>query len=114
MNFSHLQPNLLNTAIKEMRYEDMALSIDVEYSVPFYRGSGFFYQISGFVGAGVFFLASRNDFRYDRAGYSGFQQVPMDVTFDFGVRFDTEIGMFVFSLANLIVLIPYVGDGAVE
>ncbi len=114
MNFSHLQPNLLNTTIKEMRYEDMALSIDVEYSIPFYRGNGFFYQISGFVGAGMFFLASSNDFRYDRAGYTGFQQVPMDLTFDFGVRFDTEIGMFVFSLANLIVLIPYVGDEAAE
>jgi outer membrane protein assembly factor BamA len=114
LNFSHLQPNLLNTAIKEMRYEDIALAINVEYSIPFYRGNRFFYQINGFIGAGVFFLASRNDFRYDPEGYTGFQQIPMDVTVDFGVRFDTQIGLFVFSLANLIRLIPYVGDEAAE
>jgi outer membrane protein assembly factor BamA len=114
LNFSHLQPNLLNTSIKEMRYENMALSIGVEYSVPFYRSNGFFYQISGFIGAGVFFLSSASDLRYDHKGYSGFQQVPMDITMDFGVRFDTQIGLFVVSLANLIVLIPYVGEGAAE
>ncbi len=114
MNFSHLQPNLLNTTIKEMRYEDMALSINAEYSIPFYRGNRFFYQINGFIGAGVFFLASKDDFRYDPEGYTGFQQVPMDVTVDFGVRFDTKIGLFVFSLANLIRLIPYVGNEAAE
>jgi len=40
--------------------------------------------------------------------------VPMDLTADIGVRFDTQVGVLIFSLANLFRLIPYVGDEAAE
>ncbi len=114
MNFSHLQPHLLETSIVEMRYEDMAVSLGVEYSLPFYRGQGFFYGINGFIGLGIFALASGDDLKTDPKGYQGYEVIPMDLTADIGIKVDTEIGMFVFSLANLFRLIPSAGDEAVE
>jgi outer membrane protein insertion porin family len=114
MNFSHLQPNLLETSIAEMRYENLAANIGVEYSLPFYRGHGFFYGVNGFVGVGVFALASQQDLRTDPKGYEGYKVVPMDLTVDLGVKVDTEIGLFIFSLANLFRLIPSVGEAAAE
>lgn len=114
LNFSHLQPNLLETTIAEMRYEDLAVSLNVEYSIPFYRGDGFFYGVNGFVGLGIFALASRQTLRMNPQGYSGYQVIPMDLTADIGVKIDTKVGLFVFSLANLFRLIPSVGDAAAE
>ena len=113
MNFSHLQPNLLETSLREMRYEDLAASVNVEYSLPFYRGDGFTYGINGFVGLGLFFLASKNDLKARPDEYEGYEVVPMDLTMDLGVRFDTRIGLFVVSLANLFRLIPG-GEEAAE
>jgi outer membrane protein assembly factor BamA len=113
LNFSHLQPNLLEkTMIKEMRYEDIAASINVEYSLPFYRGHKAVYGVNGFISIGLFFLTSREHIKVDPEGYSGAQLVPMDLTGDIGVKVDTEIGLFVVSFANLLRLIP--GQGAAE
>ncbi|MBW2277011.1 MAG: BamA/TamA family outer membrane protein [Deltaproteobacteria bacterium] len=114
LNFAHLHPNLLETSVQEMRYEDLAGSINVEYSIPFYRGHGFFYGIDGFVGVGLFAMASREDLRNDPKGYQGFEVVPMDLTADIGVRVDTEIGVLELTFGNLFRLIPYVGEEAAE
>jgi outer membrane protein assembly factor BamA len=112
LNFSHLHPSLLGTSVQEMRYEDLAASINLEYSLPFYRGSGWIYGVNGFLGVGIFALASRGDLRHDPSGYEGYEVVPMDLTADLGIKVDTEFGVLVFSLANLFRLIPYVGDEA--
>ena len=110
LNFSHLQPNLLEkTIIKEMRYEDIAASVNFQYSLPFYRGSGTVYGINGFVGFGVFFLASKEHLRTHPKGYSGFQLLPIDLTADIGIKVDTRVGLFVISLANLLRLVPHQG-----
>ena len=114
MNFSHLQPNLLETSIEEMRYEDLAANIGLEYSFTFFRGEKFLYSVNGFIGAGLFALASRDSLRTDPKGYRGHQVVPMDLTMDIGVRVDTEVGLFVLSLANLFRLIPSIGHEAAE
>jgi hypothetical protein len=114
LNFAHLHPNLLGTSVQEMRYEDLAGSINVEYSIPFYRGHGFFYGINGFVGVGLFAIASGDDLRTDPQGYQGYEVVPMDLTADIGIKVDTSIGIVVLSLGNLFRLIPYVGDEAAE
>jgi outer membrane protein assembly factor BamA len=113
LNFTHLQPNLLDeTTIQEMRYENIAASITLEYALPFYRGSGIIYGVNGFVAFGVFFLASKNHLKYDPAGYSGFELLPIDLTADIGIKVDTKVGMFVLSLANLLRLVP--NQGAAE
>lgn len=113
MNFSHLQPNLLGkTIIKEMRYEDFAAAVNLEYALPFYRGHGVIYGVNGFVSFGVYFLASKEHLKYDPKGYSGYQLAPIDLTADIGIKIDTRVGVFVISLANLLRLIP--GQGAAE
>jgi outer membrane protein assembly factor BamA len=110
LNFSHLQPRLLDTSVQEMRYEDLAGSINLEYSIPFYRGQGMVYGVNGFVNFGVFALASEEDLRTDPQGYQGYEVVPMDLTANLGVKIDTRIGVFMVSLANLFRLIPKVGE----
>jgi len=110
LNFSHLQPNLLETSVQEMRYEDMVGNIGVEYSIPFYRGEGVVYGINGFIGVGLFALASREHLRTDPKGYQGYEVVPMDLTADLGVKIDTRFGILIFSMANLFRLIPSVGN----
>jgi hypothetical protein len=110
LNFSHLQPNLLNTSVQEMRYEDMAGSLNLEYNIPFFRGDGIVYGVNGFVGVGVFALASREHLRTDPKGYQGIEVVPMDLTADLGVKIDTRFGILIFSVANLFRLIPSVGS----
>ena len=110
LNFSHLQPSLLNTSVQEMRYEDMVGSLNLEYSIPFYRGAGLIYGINGFVGAGIFAIASKKDLRTDPKGYQGYEVVPMDLTFDLGVRIDTKIGVLIISMSNLFRLIPNLGS----
>ncbi len=113
-NFAHLNSSLLETSIKEMRYEDMAVSVGVEYSIPFYRGHGFFYGINGFVGIGLFALASEEDLSTDPKSYEGYKVIPMDLTMNLGIKVDTEFGIFVFSLANLFRMIPTVGTETTE
>ena len=113
MNFSHLQPNLLGkTIIREMRYENIAAAVNVEYVLPFYRGHGVVYGVNGFVSVGLFLLASKEHLKVDPPGYSGAQLVPIDLTANIGIKVDTRVGIFVVSLANLLRLIP--GQGAAE
>lgn len=109
LNFTHLQPNLLDTTIREVRYEDIAASITLEYALPFYRGSGTVYGVNGFVAFGAFFLASKEHLKNDPPGYSGLRLLPIDITADIGVKIDTKIGMFVLSLANLLRFVPEQG-----
>ena len=114
LNFSQLQPSVINSSVQEMRYEDLAASIGAEYAIPLYRGSGFVYGIDGFVGAGFFALASKEDLRVDPKGYRGVQTVPFDFTADVGVRIDTAYGMLIFSMATLFRWIPGFKEGTAE
>jgi outer membrane protein assembly factor BamA len=114
MSFTHLKPNVLETAIQEMHYEDMAASLNLEYSLPLYRGQGLVYGIDAFLGAGLFLLISGDHLRIDSPEYDGIRSVPMDFTADIGVRIDTGVGLFVVSLANLFRFVPLVGDQAAE
>lgn len=110
LNFSHLQPKLLDTSVQEMRYEDMVGNLGIEYSIPFFRGDGVVYGINGFIGVGIFALASREHLRIDPKGYQGYEVVPMDLTADLGIKIDTRFGILIFSVANLFRLIPSVGN----
>jgi hypothetical protein len=84
--------------------------LNLEYSIPFYRGQGMVYGVNGFVGVGVFAIASGEDLRTDPQGYQGYEVVPMDLTANLGVKIDTRIGVFMISLANLFRLIPKIGE----
>jgi outer membrane protein insertion porin family len=102
-------PNYLNTDIVEIRYGNYAAKLDAEYRVPIYRGARSIYGIDLFGSFGVFGLANEEDF-VDRArGYQGFGSLPIGLTFNAGLRLDTQVGGFTVGLANLIGLIPVRG-----
>jgi outer membrane protein insertion porin family len=102
-------PNYLNTDIVEIRYGNYAAKLDAEYRVPLYRGMRSIYGVDLFGSFGVFGLANDQDF-VDRArGYQGFGSVPIGLTFNAGLRIDTQVGGFMIGLSNLIGLIPVRG-----
>jgi outer membrane protein insertion porin family len=97
-----LAPNLLGTDIVETSYGNYAAKIDAEYRIPIYRGTRSIYGVDLFGSLGVYGLANDATF-FDRPrGYSGFSAVPIDLTFNAGLRIDTQAGGFVFGVSNLI------------
>jgi outer membrane protein assembly factor BamA len=99
-------PNLLNTDIIEVRYGDFAAKLDVEYRVPIYTGKKAIYAIDLFGTAGFYSVAARRDITSPPSGYNGFRRVPIDLTYNLGVRFDTSIGGATIAFSNLLGLIP--------
>ncbi len=99
-------PNFLNTDIVESLYGNYAAEVNLEYRVPLYRGTRSIYGVDLFGSFGIYGLADDADFMQHPRGYSGFAAVPVDLTFNAGLRIDTQAGGFVLGLANLVGLIP--------
>jgi len=94
--------NLLGTSIVEMDMEDLASRLDFQYLLPLRRGHGFLRGLDAYIGGGVFLLARREDLRIGIPGYHGLSRLPIDLTFDLGVRADTEIGLIKLGFSSLI------------
>lgn len=99
-------PNILGTDIGEIRYGDAAAKIDVEYRVPIYAGKRAIYGIDVFIAGGVYGVAGGRDLSAPPSGYSGLRRVPVDLTYNLGVRFDTSLGGATIAFSNLLGLIP--------
>jgi outer membrane protein insertion porin family len=99
-------PNFFHTAIAELRYGDYAARVQGEYRLPLYRGSRSVYGIDAFGAAGLYAVATRREFSDPAQGYTGLSRVPLDFTFNVGLRMDTKAGGFVFSFANALGFIP--------
>ncbi len=95
-------PNLLGTSVREMRAEELAARLDIEYAIWVYEANDALrgLQIYGLVG--LYALADDDDLRVAIRGYSGFAQVPLDLTFDVGLRFDTIVGVFQLGFSTLL------------
>ncbi|MGA2450550.1 MAG: BamA/TamA family outer membrane protein [Polyangiaceae bacterium] len=102
-------PNFLNTDIVEIRYGNYAAKVDAEYRVPLYRGTRSIYGVDVFGSVGVYGVANLQDFVNPATGYSGFATVPIDLTFNVGLRIDTQAGRVVLGLSNFIGLLPVRG-----
>jgi len=96
--------DLLGTAADDVTYGEIAGLAEVQYSYRLFRGGRPFYGGDLFVGAGVFGLARRADFRVRDT--SLYRALPIDVVFDVGLRLDTEVGIFELALANGLGRIP--------
>jgi hypothetical protein len=94
--------NLLGTSIREMRAQELAARVDIEYALWLYESNGGLrgLQIYGLVG--LYALADAKDLQLAIPGYSGFARVPIDLTFDVGLRFDTVVGVFQLGFSNLL------------
>jgi hypothetical protein len=55
-------------------------------------------------------LANQEDFVDHARGYRGLGTLPLDLTFNAGLRIDTQAGGFVFGVSNLLGLVPVRGQ----
>jgi outer membrane protein insertion porin family len=94
--------NFLGTDIVQVRYGNYAAKVDAEYRVPLYRGARSIYGVDLFGRFGVYGLADETTFSDRRLGYVGLRRVPVDLTFNAGLRIDTQAGGFVFGVSNLV------------
>jgi outer membrane protein assembly factor BamA len=104
-------PDLLQTAIGEVRYGQYAARVGLEYRVPLYRGRRSVFGIDFFGSAGAYAVASESDLTAPNRRYRGIERIPVDVTANFGFRMDTSAGGFVFAFSNVLGLLPVRGDG---
>jgi outer membrane protein insertion porin family len=105
-------PNLLGTDIVEVRYGQYAAELSGEYRIPVYRGTRSIYGIDFFGSFGVYGVADPRDITNPAQSYRGFATVPIDLTFNLGVRADTALGGFLFGVSNLLGFIPVRGTAA--
>lgn len=99
-------PNYFNTAIAEVRYGDYATKVGAEYRIPLYRGQRSIYGIDFFGSAGLYGVAGLRDITQPARGYDGAAKVPIDFTFNLGLRASTSVGGFSFALSTLIGFVP--------
>ncbi len=99
-------PNFLNTDIIEVRYGDFAAKLDGEYRVPIYAGKKSIYQIDAFGSFGIWGVATRREFTDPPSGYTGLARVPVDLTYNLGLRVDTSVGGATIAFSNLLGLLP--------
>jgi outer membrane protein assembly factor BamA len=99
-------PNFLGTDIKEIRYGEFAAKIDVEYRVPVFTGTRAIYGVDLFVSTGLWGVAGRRDVTDPPTGYTGLQRLPVDLTYNLGIRLDTAVGGATIAFSNLLGLIP--------
>lgn len=102
-------PNLLNTEIIERRYGEYALKVQGEYRVPLYRGRRSVYGLDVFVAGGLYALTSSRDVDDPPRGYHGLRRLPVDATFNLGLRLDTSAGGFAFAFSNIFGFLPALG-----
>jgi outer membrane protein insertion porin family len=111
LNLDHRRThNLLDTSIQEYDKEELAARLDFEYQLPLHRGGGAVRGVDAYAGAGLFMLAEREALKLGLPGYSGFERIPIDLTFDIGVQADTSIGLFKVGFSSLIGFWPDLGQ----
>jgi outer membrane protein insertion porin family len=99
-------PNFFNTAIAEVRYGDYAARINAEYRIPIYRGRQSIYGVDFFTSVGFYAVANGRDLERRARGYSTLQTMPVDLTFNLGLRADTAAGGLQLGIANFLGFIP--------
>ncbi|MFW5877187.1 MAG: BamA/TamA family outer membrane protein, partial [Myxococcota bacterium] len=95
-------PDVLNTAITVMRAEEIAGRVDVEYGFHLYQGEGGLRTVSAYGSVGLYTLFGFESAEVAVPGFDGAARIPVDLTFDVGVRLDTSVGVFQFGFSNLL------------
>jgi outer membrane protein insertion porin family len=95
-------PDFLSTDIALVRYGQYAAKLNAEYRMPLYRGQRSIYGVDLFGSFGVYGLANTEDITNPAQGYTGFATVPIDLTFNLGVRIETSAGGIIFGLSNFL------------
>ncbi len=100
-------PNLLGTSIENNYLGELAWRLDIEYDVPVFerpRDRGL-REVNLYLLVGLISLSDLRDQRTGfgvLSGYEGASRYPLDLTFDFGFRFDTSVGVFQVGLSTVV------------
>lgn len=103
-------PNFFRTAIAEVRYGTYAAKVSAEYRIPVYRGTRSVYGVDFFSSVGLYSVANPRDIQMPARGYRGLSVVPIDLTFNAGLRFDTQAGAVALGLSSFLGFLPVRGD----
>ncbi len=102
-------PNYFRNDIAYVRYGQYAASLNVEYRIPIYHGTRSIYGVDLFGSAGLYAVANGVDITDPPRGFTGLAAVPMDFTFNLGIRADTAMGGFLFGISNFLGFLPVGG-----
>jgi hypothetical protein len=104
MNLDRRGPRtLLDTSIVEQRFATFGARVDLEYSLElFSTGSDGFRSMWLYGNVGLYSLADASRFGRATPGYRDLAQVPLDLTFDVGLRLDTMVGVFQIGFSTLL------------
>jgi hypothetical protein len=97
-------PDFLGTDNSDAVYGELGGNLIGEWSYRWFRRPK---SIDGgdlFVAAGVWGLASQDAVK--AVGASGWDAMPVDLVLDAGLRIDTELGIFEFTIANALGRVP--------
>ena len=98
-------PNLLGTRIGSTRWGTVAAKLDVDYAFRLYRGGTSIESVDLYLGAGAYFLDDPAQVLAS-ARPAPDRSLPIDLTFDAGVRMVTNVGVFGFGVSNWLGLFP--------
>ncbi len=99
-------PNFFGTAIGLVRYGTLAAKADVEYRIPIYKGHDSILGVDLFASTGLYAVATRDDLEAPAPDFEGAAALPVDLTYNIGLRVDTAVGGATIAFSNLLGLIP--------
>jgi outer membrane protein insertion porin family len=70
--------------------------------LPLRRAGAGIYALDAYVNVGLYALTDRRNLGVAIPGYDGLSAIPVDLTFDIGLRADTDIGLFQFGFSNIL------------
>jgi hypothetical protein len=97
-------PDFLGTDNGDAIYGDVGGNAVVEWSYRWFRRPRSIYGGDLFIAAGVWGLQADDAVR--PIGSSGWHALPVDLLIDGGLRIDTELGIFEFTVANALGRVP--------
>jgi outer membrane protein assembly factor BamA len=98
-------PDFLDTGVDSTRYGRFAATAGVEYSYRLFRRTKHIYGGDLFTGVGAYLLTQTSDLDTRVEDDAG--RWPVGLSFNVGLRLDTEVGIFELSLANGLGRIPF-------
>ncbi len=104
-------PNVFNTSISEYRYGKYAGLLSAEYRIPIYRGRSTIYGVDLFGSAGIYGIADERTFTSPPTGYTTAQRIPVDLTFNLGLRIDSAFGAIRLGASTFVGFIPFNSEG---
>lgn len=103
-------PNLFGNAIGLVRYGTFAAKADVEYRIPIYKGHGSILGVDLFAATGLYSVATQEDLESPAPELEGAAVLPIDLTYNLGIRVDTAVGGATIAFSNLLGLLPAGGS----